>query len=82
MDQRWTEEVITMTDKEDSQEVNLALYDRTGALLMIDKMERRLLKELLTITLKSPASREWIGKKLGNEYIDVAERLLKALGGN
>jgi hypothetical protein len=67
--------------KEDSQEVNLALYDKTGALLMIDKMERRLLKELLTISLKSPSSRDWIGKKLGKEYIDVAEKLLKTLGG-
>lgn len=81
MDQRWPEEVTDMVDKkQDSQEINLALYDRTGALLMIDKMERRLLKELLTVTLKSPGSREWINKKLGSEYIGVAEKLLKALG--
>lgn len=70
-----------MVDSEDSQEIKLALHDKTGALLMVDKMERRLIKELLVITLKSSASREWIVKKLGSEYVEVAERLLKTMGG-
>jgi len=72
---------VSMTDTLDSQEIKLALHDKTGALLMIDKKERRLLKELLTITLKSPASKEWIVKKLGPEYVAVAEKLLRSMGG-
>ncbi|MBN2124467.1 MAG: hypothetical protein JW821_09265 [Deltaproteobacteria bacterium] len=71
-----------MDDPKDSQEIGLALHDRTGALLMIDKKERRLLKELLAITLKSKGSREWIEKKLGHEYLEVAEKLLRIMGGS
>lgn len=80
MDQRGAEEV-SMSDDLDSQEIKLALHDKTGALLMLDKHERRLLKELLTITLKSPASREWMTKRLGPEYLEVAEKLLRSMGG-
>ena len=80
MDQ-WRAEEVSMADPVDSQEIKLALHDKTGALLMIDKKERKLLKELLTITLKSPASREWITKKLGAEYMQVAEKLLRSMGG-
>ena len=80
MDQ-WRTEEVSMTDTDDSQEMQLALHDKTGALLMLDKRERKLLKELLTITLKSSASREWITKKLGSEYLEVAEKLLKSMGG-
>jgi len=80
VDQWRTEEVI-MADPLDSQDMRLALHGNTGALLMLYKRERKLLKELLTITLKSPASREWITKKLGPEYLEVAEKLLTNMGG-
>jgi hypothetical protein len=60
---------------------DLALHDRTGALLMLNKNERKLLKELLDMTLRSKNAREWIIKKLGNEYIEIGESLLKAMGG-
>jgi len=66
-----------MNEKND---INLALHDATGALLMLNKKERKLLKELLDMTLKSKNAREWIVKKLGSEYIDVGEGLLKAMG--
>jgi hypothetical protein len=33
------------------------------------------------MTLKSKNAREWIIKKLGNEYIEIGESLLKAMGG-
>ena len=49
------------------EETRLELHDKSGALLMIDKKERRLIRELLTITLKSPNTRQWIVKKLGKE---------------
>lgn len=65
----------------EEKDINLALHDKTGALLMLNKNERRLLKELLDMTLKSNNAREWIIKKLGNEYIAIGEGLLKAMGG-
>jgi hypothetical protein len=64
----------------DEQDIDLALHDKTGALLMLDKDERRLMKELLIMTLKSKNAREWIIKKLGNQYIKVGENLLKTMG--
>lgn len=71
-----------MKARKDSKGTQVALYDKTGALLMIDKKERRLVKELLAITLKSKNSREWIVKKMGSEYIMIAEKLLKSLVGH
>ena len=68
-----------MNEKND---INLALYDKTGALLMLNKGERRLLKELLSMTLRSKNAREWITKKLGAEYIGIGEKLLKTMGEN
>jgi hypothetical protein len=66
---------------DEDKDINLVLHDRTGALLMLNKNERKLLKELLDMTLKSKNAREWIIKKLGNEYIAIGEGLLKAMGG-
>jgi len=66
---------------EEKDDVPIGLADRTGALLMIDKKERELVRELLTMTLKSPSAREWISKKLGKEYIQIGVKLLKAMGG-
>jgi hypothetical protein len=65
----------------EEKDTDLALHDRTGALLMLNKNERKLLRELLDMTLKSKNAREWIIKKLGNEYIEIGESLLKAMGG-
>jgi hypothetical protein len=66
---------------EDNNEVLVGLADKTGALLMIDKKERELVRELLAMTLKSPSAREWISRKLGKEYIQIGIKLLKAMGG-
>ena len=67
-------------EENEKNDVNLLLHDETGALLMLDKNERKLLKELLNMTLKSSNAREWITKKLGKEYIEVGENLLKTMG--
>ena len=67
-------------DKQNDTE--LALHDETGALLMLNKDERKLLKALLAMTLKSKNARSWIEKTLGEEYIAIGERLLKTMGGN
>jgi hypothetical protein len=66
---------------EDNNEMLVGLADKTGALLMIDKKERELIRELLAMTLKSANAREWISKKLGKEYVQIGVKLLKAMGG-
>jgi hypothetical protein len=66
--------------EEKPDEIAIGLADRTGALMMINKKERILIKELLSVTLKSPSAKEWIMKKLGREYIQIGEKLLKAMG--
>ena len=66
---------------ENNEDAGLALYDKTGALLMLNKSERRLLRELLSMTLKSNNAREWIVKKLGKEYVGIGEKLLETMGG-
>jgi len=61
-------------------DANLDLSDRTAALLMVNKNERKLIRELLITTLNSAKGKEHIHKKLGAEYVELAENLLKALG--
>jgi hypothetical protein len=68
-------------EMEDKDDLLVGLADKTGALLMIDKKERELVRELLAMTLKSPTAREWISKKLGKEYVQIGVKLLKAMGG-
>jgi hypothetical protein len=65
---------------EEHEQTPIGLADATGALMMINKKERLLIRELLIVTLKSPSAKEWITKKLGREYLQVGERLLKAIG--
>ncbi|MBW2615907.1 MAG: hypothetical protein JRD02_07010 [Deltaproteobacteria bacterium] len=61
-------------------DANLDLSDRTAALLMVNKNERKLIRELLVMTLNSEKGKEHIHSKLGAEYVELAEKLLKALG--
>ncbi len=63
-----------------SENGELILSDQTGALLMLNKEERKLLKQLLSMTMGSESGKAYIIKKLGPEYIKVAEKLLQALG--
>ena len=57
----------------------LILSDQTGALMMINKKERKLLKQLLFMTMGSENGRTYISKKLGPEYLKIADKLLEAL---
>jgi len=68
-------------EMEEKDDLQVGLEDKTGALLMIVKKERELVRELLAMTLKSPSAREWISKKLGKEYVQIGMKLLKAMGG-
>ncbi|RLF53487.1 MAG: hypothetical protein DRN37_11560 [Thermoplasmata archaeon] len=61
-------------------DANLDLSDRTAALLMVNKDERKLIREVLVMALNSKNGKKHIQNKLGAEYVDLAENLLKALG--
>ena len=67
---------------DNDEDIELALYDRTGALLMLNKEERKLLRELLSMTLRSKSAREWIEKKLGKDYLSIGDKLLRTMGGS
>ena len=69
-----------MDDVATGRDAEIVLSDKTGALLMVNKEERRLIRELLFMTLNSENGKSYIGKKLGPQYIEVAQELLKALG--
>jgi hypothetical protein len=62
--------------REDS---GLFLSDKTGALLMLNKHERKLIKALLTMVLNSESGKTFIVKKLGAGYVRVAENLLDTM---
>jgi hypothetical protein len=64
------------TNNEDS---DLFLRNKTGALLMLNKEERKLLRELLLMTLNSESIKSYIIKKLGSKYIQIGEKLLKSM---
>ncbi len=66
---------------EKKKDIDLALHDETGALLMLNKKERKLLREILLMTLKSNSAKNWIVKKLGKEYVQIGEKLLKGMEG-
>ena len=48
---------------------------------MLNKEERKLLKELLLMTRNSQNVKTYIAKKLGKQYLQIGEALLKSMGG-
>ena len=69
-----------MSTFESEQDANLDLSDKTGALLMLNKEERQLIKELLLMTLNSERVKSIIVNRLGEKSIQTGENLLKAMG--
>jgi len=57
-------------------------HAETGKVLMLDKKERILVKELLSKALASKGIKEAIKKNFGEEYIEIAYRLLENVGGS
>lgn len=55
------------------------LGNKTDAFLMIDKKERKLLRQILYMTLESETGKTYISKKLGPEYIQIGQTLLRTL---
>ena len=64
----------------DIENEELRLYDQTGALLILDKKERKLVKLLLSQFMGTEKGRDYIAKNLDQEYIKIAGKLLEALG--
>jgi hypothetical protein len=56
-------------------------HAETGEIMMLNKKERTLVKALLGMTLSSELTREVIREKFGEEYIEVALRLLRTVSG-
>jgi len=56
------------------------LSDYTVALLMLNKEETNLIKELLVMTMNSESVKSYIVKKLGKKYVQVGASLLKTMG--
>jgi hypothetical protein len=67
---------------EKDDEILMGLADKTGALMMINKKERELLRTILAMTMRSSSAKDWITKKLGAEYVDIGTKLLKSMGGD
>ena len=60
---------------------DIAFQDETGQMFMLDKKERRLLRELLAKVIKSVSGRKVIAQTLGPEYVKIGLNLLKQMGG-
>ena len=60
----------------------LFFSDKTGALLMLNKEERILIKELLFMSLNSESVKAYISKRLGDDYLQVGQKLFDTMGGS
>jgi hypothetical protein len=63
------------------EDILIGLANKTGALLMIDKKERELLRSILAMTMRSSSAKDWIRNRLGPEYIEIDTKLLSSMGG-
>ena len=70
-----------MAADKDGRDADLYLSDKTCALLMLNKEERKLIKELLIMSLNSESIKAYITKKMGQRYLQIGEKLLNTLGG-
>jgi hypothetical protein len=69
-----------MNTDDKKKSADFELSDKTGALLMLNKEERKLIKELLIMTMNSESVKSYIVKKLGKTYLEVGSSLLKTMG--
>ncbi len=69
-----------MNTNDKTNRTDVELSDKTGALLMLNKEERKLIRELLLMAMNSESVKSYIVKKLGKNYIEVGASLLKTMG--
>lgn len=55
--------------------------DDAGNFFLLNKTERKLLKEILNITLSAEQGKKYIVNKLGEDYLEVGADFLKRIGG-
>ena len=62
-------------------DAHVGYLDETVGSFLLNKSERRLLREILNITLKAEQGKRYIINKLGKEYIDIGTEFFKKIGG-
>ena len=67
-----------MTDKEASA---IGMRDSTGGFFLLNKKERTLVRQILSMTLQSEQGKEYILKKFGGEFLNIGEKFLIKIGG-
>jgi hypothetical protein len=60
----------------------IGVHDNTGQVMMLDKKERRLLRLVLDVSLRSESAKQYITKTLGPRFLEVGEKLLKNMKGD
>lgn len=59
----------------------IGVHDNTGQVMMLDKKERRLLRLVLDVSLRSESAKQYITQTLGPRFLKVGEKLLDNLKG-
>jgi hypothetical protein len=63
-----------------TEEPDIGFREETGALCMLGKKERILLKEVLRLALTTSRGRKRLEERFGEEGFKIAESLLKQMG--
>ena len=59
----------------------IGVHDNTGQVMMLDKKERRLLRLVLDVSLRSESAKQYITTTLGPRFLKVGEKLLNNMKG-
>ena len=59
----------------------IGVHDNTGQVMMLDKKERRLLRLVLDVSLRSESAKQYITETLGPGFLKVGEKLLNNMKG-
>jgi hypothetical protein len=60
----------------------IGVHDNTGQVMMLDKKERKLLRLVLDVSLRSDSAKQYITKTLGPRFLKVGEKLLQNMKGD
>ena len=66
--------------KEPNQEPEVSFRADTGEIYSLDKKERKLVKEVLRLSLATPSGRKLIRGRFGEKGFRIAEGLLQQMG--
>jgi len=66
----------TETDRE------IGVHDNTGQVMMLDKKERRLLRLVLDVSLRSKSAKQYITETMGPRFLKIGEKLLSNMRGD